>query len=64
MYLSFFDGPEGSLLGHSDEIEARRPKTPPMKGRGLRGGRGRGAGISVGRGGPPPGRGGPMGRTF
>ena len=65
LYLSFFDGPDGCLLGHSEDIEARRPKTPPMKSRGGRGGRGRGVGISGGRGGgPPTGRGAPMGRTF
>ncbi len=65
-YLSFFDGPDGNLLGHSDEIETRRPKTPPLKPRGTRGGRGgvtRGA-MGMGRGVTPTGRGGAIGRTF
>ena len=52
LYQSQFEGPEGYLLQHSEEIEALRPKTPPPKGgrggggvrggRGGRGGRGRG----------------------
>lgn len=66
LYLSYFDGADGYLLGHSDEIESRRPKTPPMKGRGGRGGRGGGRGSALpgtGRGGPPAGRG-ILGRTF
>ena len=59
IYQSFFDGPDGTLLGHSDEIEARRPKTPPLKPRGTRGGRG-----GMTRGGVALGRGATMGRTF
>ena len=70
-YLSFFEGADGYLLGHSDEIESMRPKTPPMKtrGGGRGGGSGRGGGPpmrgGMGRGGPPPmGRGGMTGRPF
>ena len=68
-YLSFFEGPDGYLLGHSDEIESMRPKTPPMKSRGggRGGGPGRGGGLrgGMGRGGPSSmGRGGIPGRTF
>ena len=64
LYLSFFEGPDGFLLGQLEEIESRRPKTPPPRGGrgGGRGtpGRGGGRGMSgPGRGG---GRGGPPGR--
>lgn len=49
LYLSFFEGVDGHLLAHSEEIESLRPKTPPLK-RG--GGRGRGRGTGRGGGGP------------
>ena len=63
-YLSFFEGPDGCLLGQTDETESRRPKTPPMKSRGGGHGGGSGRGGGRGRGGPPPMRGGMPGRTF
>lgn len=31
VYLSWFQGPGGNLLGYSDEIEQLRPKSPPPK---------------------------------
>ena len=45
LYLSFFEGQDGNLLGYSEEIDNLRPKTPPPKTRGGRGGRG-----GIGRG--------------
>ena len=56
LYLSLFEGQDGNLLGHSEEIEALRPKTPPLKSQGGgRGGRGEGmVGGGMGRGGGGP----------
>ena len=55
LFQSFFEGTDGYLLQHSDDIEMLRPKTPPPKGvRGGRGGAvrgGRGAARGRGRGG-------------
>lgn len=48
LYNSYFTGVDGFLLGQLDEIESRRPKTPPP--RGGRGGGTRGRGTSRGRG--------------
>ena len=69
LYNSFFEGPEGFLLGQMDEIESRRPKTPPPRGGGRGGGRGtpgrggRGAMTGPGRGGGST-RGAMRGRGF
>ena len=53
----YLEGPDGYLLGHFDEIESHRPKTPPMKNRG-------GVADMVAGGGSLPGvgRGAPAGR--
>ncbi|KAJ3031018.1 N6-adenosine-methyltransferase subunit mettl14, partial [Rhizophlyctis rosea] len=32
-YASYFEGPGGTLLGHVDEIEMLRPKSPPLSGK-------------------------------
>ncbi len=59
LYNSYFPGVDGFLLGQMDEIESRRPKTPPPRG-GRGGGRGRGSGRGRGRGTSTPGTTGPF----
>ena len=50
LYSSFFTGTDGFLMGQIDEIESKRPKTPPPRGGGRGSGRGRGATSGPGRG--------------